>query len=700
MAKRPQKSLREARRPKSSRNLFLVGYLYMMTTKLRVHELAKELGLSSKETIQKLGDLGIIVKSHSSTIDASEAAKLRELVEGKPVTEPTPAEPKEAKPKVEPSPEEIPPEEPEPAPARVVQIPRGATVEEFASKVGIPPTDIIKMLLALGEMKTINQSLTDDAMELLAVELGREISIVSPEESVEEPSEVEEEEEDIAAEARAPVVTVMGHVDHGKSSILQHFRKKEMLSQEAGGITQAIGAYQVHSNGRVVTFIDTPGHEAFTQMRARGAQVTDLAVLVVAADDGVQPQTIEALDHARAAGVPIIVAVNKVDKPESDPTRVRQQLAELGLQPEEWGGDTVYVDVSAKQGTNMDQLLEMINLVSDLQELKGSGKATARGVAIEAHLDKGRGPVATLLVQRGTLQIGAPVVCGSAWAKVRSMVDENGKSLTHADISQPVQVSGWSKVPSAGDDFRVLRDEREAKHLAQEREAKIRHAELVAAGKPRTLEDLLSLTRTGELPELRVIVKADTQGSVEALVDSLAKMDQTQVRLNILRRGVGAITENDVTLAAASGAIVVGFNVRADASARQLGEREGVDVRHYEVIYQLLNDIEQATKGLLAPEEEEVVLGAAEIREVFRTPRGNIAGCYVTDGQIARGARARLVREGAIVYTGVVSSLRRFKDDVREVATGFECGIGLENYNDIKQGDVIEAFEIREVART
>lgn len=672
----------------------------MMTTKLRVHELAKELGLSSKETIQKLGDLGIIVKSHSSTIDASEAAKLRELVEGKPVTEPTPAEPKEAKPKVEPSPEEIPPEEPEPAPARVVQIPRGATVEEFASKVGLPPTDIIKMLLALGEMKTINQSLTDDAMELLAVELGREISIVSPEESVEEPSDVEEEEEDIAAEARAPVVTVMGHVDHGKSSILQHFRKKEMLSQEAGGITQAIGAYQVHSNGRVVTFIDTPGHEAFTQMRARGAQVTDLAVLVVAADDGVQPQTIEALDHARAAGVPIIVAVNKVDKPESDPTRVRQQLAELGLQPEEWGGDTVYVDVSAKQGTNMDQLLEMINLVSDLQELKGSGKATARGVAIEAHLDKGRGPVATLLVQRGTLQIGAPVVCGSAWAKVRSMVDENGKSLTHADISQPVQVSGWSKVPSAGDDFRVLRGEREAKHLAQEREAKIRHAELVAAGKPRTLEDLLSLTRTGELPELRVIVKADTQGSVEALVDSLAKMDQTQVRLNILRRGVGAITENDVTLAAASGAIVVGFNVRADASARQLGEREGVDVRHYEVIYQLLNDIEQATKGLLAPEEEEVVLGAAEIREVFRTPRGNIAGCYVTDGQIARGARARLVREGAIVYTGVVSSLRRFKDDVREVATGFECGIGLENYNDIKQGDVIEAFEIREVART
>lgn len=674
----------------------------MMTTKLRVHELAKELGLSSKETIQKLGDLGIIVKSHSSTIDASEAAKLRELVEGKPVSvaEPAPAEPKEAKPKVEPSPEEIPPEEAEPAPARVVQIPRGATVEEFASKVGLPPTDIIKMLLALGEMKTINQSLTDDAMELLAVELGREISIVSPEESVEEPSEVEEEEEDIAAEARAPVVTVMGHVDHGKSSILQHFRKKEMLSQEAGGITQAIGAYQVHSNGRVVTFIDTPGHEAFTQMRARGAQVTDLAVLVVAADDGVQPQTIEALDHARAAGVPIIVAVNKVDKPESDPTRVRQQLAELGLQPEEWGGDTVYVDVSAKQGTNMDQLLEMINLVSDLQELKGSGKATARGVAIEAHLDKGRGPVATLLVQRGTLQIGAPVVCGSAWAKVRSMVDENGKSLTHADISQPVQVSGWSKVPSAGDDFRVLRDEREAKHLAQEREAKIRHAELVAAGKPRTLEDLLSLTRTGELPELRVIVKADTQGSVEALVDSLAKMDQTQVRLNILRRGVGAITENDVTLAAASGAIVVGFNVRADASARQLGEREGVDVRHYEVIYQLLNDIEQATKGLLAPEEEEVVLGAAEIREVFRTPRGNIAGCYVTDGQIARGARARLVREGAIVYTGVVWSLRRFKDDVREVATGFECGIGLENYNDIKQGDVIEAFEIREVART
>lgn len=683
--------------------------------KMRVHELAKELGLSSKEAISKLADLGIEVKSHASSIETEDADRLRASLDGgggpaapaqeaeQPAKVAPPVEPKpavEAPPlKVEPEPEPAPVSETPPSPA--LHIHRGATIEEFAAKVGQPPNEVIKTLLGLGTMKTIAQSLTDEEIEVLAIEFGAQVEVVAPEEEPELEIDLREPEEDPASlEARAPVVTVMGHVDHGKSSILQHFRKKEMLSFEAGGITQAIGAYQVHSDSYVVTFIDTPGHEAFTQMRARGAQVTDLAVLVVAADDGVQPQTVEALDHARAAGVPVLVAVNKIDKAESDPSRVRQQLAEIGLQPEEWGGDTVFVDVSAKSGTNMDQLLEMIHLVSDLQELKANPSSAARGVAIEAHLDKGRGAVATLLVQKGKLKVGDPVVCGSAWCRVRALTDENANHITEAGPSQPVQVTGWSKVPSAGDEFRVVKDEREAKHVSQEREAKFRQAEFVAAAKPRTLADLLSLTSTGDIPELNLIVKADTQGSLEALADALEKLDQTEVGINLLRRGVGAISENDVTLAAASGAIVVGFNVRADASARQLAEAEGVDVRPYEVIYQLLEDIEKASRGLLAPEEEEVVLGSAEVRATFRTPRGVIAGCYVTEGQINRGAKARLLRDGTIVYTGEISSLRRFKDDVREVASGFECGIGIEGYNDIKEGDVIEAFEVREVART
>ncbi|MGH2812126.1 MAG: translation initiation factor IF-2, partial [Actinomycetota bacterium] len=581
-----------------------------------------------------------------------------------------------------------------------LKVARGVTVEEFAEKVGRPANEVIKTLLALGELKTITQSLTDDEVELLGHELGLSVEVVSPEE--EQPEEEVGEEPESAADLRprAPVVTVMGHVDHGKSSILQHFRQKEMLAQEAGGITQAIGAYQVHSNGKVVTFIDTPGHEAFTQMRARGAQVTDIAVLVVAADDGVQPQTVEALDHARAAGVPVIVAVNKVDKPESDPLRVRQQLSEIGVQPEEWGGETVFVDVSAKNGSNMEQLLEMIHLVADLQELRANPATGARGVAIEAHLDKGRGSVATLLIQKGTLRQGDPVVCGIAWCRARAMLDETGHPVKEATPSQAVQVIGWSSVPASGDEFRVVADEREAKGIAQEREHRIRQAELVAAARPMSLNELLAKTREGEIPELKVILKADTHGSLEALDDSLERMDQSLVRIGALRKGVGAITENDVTLAQASGAIVVGFNVRPDAGARQLAEREGVDVRSYEVIYQLLEDIEQATRGLLAPIEEEVVLGSAEVRATFRIPRTVAAGCFVGEGRLASGARARLLRDGAVIFTGQISSLRRFKDDVREVAAGLECGVTLEGYNDFHVGDVIEAFEVREVART
>jgi translation initiation factor IF-2 len=673
--------------------------------KVRVHQLAKELGLSSKEAMDKLALLGVEVKSHSSSVDEEQAERLRGLVGSAPAGDgavtviKAPGAP--AAVAEQPAPEAGLADEAvaEAAPPRLetIRVPRGVTVEELAQKLELQPTEVIKTLLSLGEMKTITQSLSDDEVELLAHEFGRTIEILSPEEEEKHEVRAEEPEDPSLMEPRAPVVTVMGHVDHGKSSILQHFRQKEMLALEAGGITQAIGAYQVHSNGRVVTFIDTPGHEAFTQMRARGAQVTDIAVLVVAADDGVQPQTIEALDHARAAGVPVIVAVNKIDKPEADPLRVRQQLAELGVQPEEWGGDTVFVDVSAKNGTNMEQLLEMIHLVADLQELKVNRSSSARGVAIEAHLDKGRGPVATLVVQRGTLKVGDPVVCGSAWCRVRAMIDEVGHHLKAAGPSQAVQVTGWSKVPSGGEQFRVVPDEREAKRIAHERGARIRQAEIVAAAQPLTLGDLLARTREGELPELKVILKADTQGSLEALADSLNKMDQRLVRVTILRRGVGAITENDVTLAQASGAIVVGFNVRPDAGARQLGEREGVDVRTYQVIYQLLSDIEAATRGLLAPVEEEVLLGSAEVRATFRIPRAVAAGCFVNEGRVVSGARARVVRDGAVVYTGRISSLRRFKDDVSQVDAGLECGVTLEAFNDVKEGDVIEAFEVREV---
>ncbi|MGI8426278.1 MAG: translation initiation factor IF-2 [Actinomycetota bacterium] len=704
-------------------------------SKIRVHAIAKELGLSSKEAITKLAALGIEVKSHASALADDEVVLLRESMNGAgkapapapapapqtkapakapapapapaPAKAPAPAPAPAAKPEAEaPAPAPAPAKPPAKPPAppaplvETIQVSHGITVEDFANKTGHPAGEIIKMLLSLGEMRTINQSLPDGAVELLAHELGLAIEVVSPEqeEAAAEPEVEEGDEADL--ESRAPIVTVMGHVDHGKSSILQYFRRKEMLSLEAGGITQAIGAYQVHvPRGGLVTFIDTPGHEAFTQMRARGAQVTDIVILVVAADDGVQPQTVEALDHAKAAGVPIIVAVNKIDKPEADLIRPRQQLADLGLQPEEWGGDTVFVDISAKQGTNLDDLLEMVHLVGDLQELKANPKVPSRGVAIEAHLDRGRGAVATLIVAKGTLRVGDPVVCGSAWCKVRALTDEAGRSVKSAGPSHPVIVTGWSKVPAAGDEFKVVSDDREAKRIAADRDAKHRQAEFATGGKAISLEDLLSKTRAGELPELKLIVKAESQGSLEALAESISKMEQSMVRTNILRKAVGAINENDVTLAEASGAIIVGFNVRPDAGARQLSERQGVDVRLYEVIYQLLEDIDRASKGLLAPLEEEVVLGAAQVRETFKIPKGVVAGSYVTEGTIVRNAKARLIRDGTVIYTGNVSSLRRFKDDVREVQSGYECGITIEGYADIKEGDVIEAFEVREVAR-
>jgi translation initiation factor IF-2 len=550
-------------------------------------------------------------------------------------------------------------------------------------------------------MVTVTQSMSDDAVSLVGEELGVTVEIVDPEQQEADEALLAEAEEDEGnLVARPPVVTVMGHVDHGKTAILDAIRRTDVAGGEAGGITQHIGAYQVHHDDREVTFIDTPGHEAFTAMRARGAQTTDVVVLVVAADDGVMPQTVEAIDHAKAAKVPIVVAVNKVDKPEADPTRVRQQLSDHGLMPEEWGGDTVFVDVSAKQRTNLDSLIEMILLASDVQlDLKANPDALARGVVIEAHLDKGRGPVATVLVKRGTLYQGDPIVAGAAWGRVRAMLNERGEQVEEARPGQPVQVLGWQSVPEAGDDFHVEEDEREARSIAEERGHHRREAEIVAA-RGVSLQSLLSATREGEIPELALVLKADVQGSLEALDDQLNRMDQSLVKVNVVRKGVGGITENDVTLAQASNAIVIGFSVVPNAQARVLAEEAGVDIRSYRVIYQAVEDIQSAAKGLLGPEIREVPLGQAEVRATFRVPKlGVVAGCMVQDGVIRRNAKARLVRDGTVIYETTIESLRRFKDDQREVAAGFECGIGLAGFQDIKEGDLIQAFEEREIAR-
>jgi translation initiation factor IF-2 len=704
---------------------------------VRIHELAKELGVQSKEVLASLQAMGYEGQTASSTVPEEAVPRLRaggghvkpgskpvaataqqlpsrraqaeeaRSVEGdgqvsaeaagalaESVTDAQAAPAGEA----EADQGEAPAEAEEAAPsAEVIRVARGASAQDLADKLEVPAADIVKVLFSAGEMVSITQSLPDEAIELVAVGFGKHAEIGGLE-------VVEEEEEEVVDETRlrprAPVVTVMGHVDHGKTRLLDAIRKTDVVAGEFGGITQHIGAYQAHHDGREITFIDTPGHEAFTAMRARGAQVTDIAVLVVAADDGVMPQTIEALDHAKAAGVPIVVAVNKIDKEEADPQRVRQQLVDRGVVPAEWGGENEFVDVSAKSGTNLDHLLETLLLVADLQELKSDPAAPARGVTLEAHLDKGRGPIATVLVQRGTLGVGAALVCGTAYARVRAMFDEYGQPVKEAGPSKPVQVLGWSHVPEAGDEFRTVDDEREARHVAQEREARVRAAELAASRPASSLADLLVQARQGELPVLNLVVKADVQGSLEAIIEALEKLPQEEVRVQILHRGVGGINENDISLALASDAVVVGFNVRPDPGARELAEREGVDLRMYRVIYQLLDDIRQALGGLLSPEERETELGRAEVRALFRTPKGVVAGCMVTHGTIQRNSMARLVRDGAIIFTGRVGSLRRFKDDVREVGEGFECGIGLEGYQDIHEGDVIEAYEVREVART
>ncbi len=580
-----------------------------------------------------------------------------------------------------------------------LKVPAGITVRKFAQRVGKNPADIVKMLMSLGEMITVNQSMTDEAVHVIGEELGYEVEIKS--QFAEEVDILPEAEPEELLERRPPVVTVMGHVDHGKTSLLDAIRMTDVISQEVGGITQHIGAYQVSYQDRLITFIDTPGHESFTALRARGAQVTDIAVLVVAADDGVMPQTIEAVDHAQAAGVPILVAINKIDKEGANPLKIKQDLTEYHLIPEEWGGDVIYVEVSAKQKTNLDKLLENILLLADLYELKANFRAKASGVIIEARLDKGRGPVATLLVQRGTLRVGDALVAGTTYGRVRALFNERGDKVEAATPSMPVEILGLSTVPNPGDEFQVVEDEKKAKAIANDR--RLREKISLEQMPPRhmTLEELFERIKEGDTAELKLILKCDVQGSVEALMDSIAKLDQGEVKINVLHKGVGAITESDIMLASASDAIVIGFNVRPDPKAKELAEKEHVDVRLYRVIYQVIEELQSAMEGLLEPEVEEVQTGYAEVLTTFRVPRvGVIAGCMVKDGEINRGSMARLTREGAIVYEGRISSLKRFKEDVRSVSAGFECGIGLENFQDIKDGDIIETYELREKSRS
>jgi translation initiation factor IF-2 len=596
---------------------------------------------------------------------------------------------------------------------QVIRLSRGASLSDFADKIGVNPASLVQVLFHLGEMVTATQSVNDETLQLLGAELSYNVQVVSPEEEDRELLESfdiefgEDEGEDADLMPRPPVVTVMGHVDHGKTKLLDAIRHSNVVAHEAGGITQHIGAYQVDTvvdgRDRKITFIDTPGHEAFTAMRARGAETTDLVILVVAADDGVKPQTTEALNHAQAARVPIVVAVNKVDKEGADPQRVRAQLTEYGLVAEEFGGQTLFVDVSARNRTGIEELLEAVVLTADAElDLRANPHQQAQGTAIEGHLDKGRGPVANVLVQRGTLRVGDSIVCGEAFGRVRAMLDENGEQVREAPPSRPVEVLGLTGVPDAGDSFIVVDDDRVARQIAERREARERSA-MFAQRRPRvTLEDLESALKSGEREELLLIIKGDVSGSVEALEDALVQLDVgEEVQLRVIGRGVGAITQDDVNLAIASEAVIIGFNVRPAGRAGELAQREGVDIRYYSVIYQAIEEVEAALRGMLKPIFEEAQLGTAEIREIFRVPRiGNVAGCIVRSGTITRNSKARLIRDGVVVSDNLtVDSLRRFKDDATEVREGFECGIGI-GYSDIKIEDVIETFELREKPRT
>jgi translation initiation factor IF-2 len=587
------------------------------------------------------------------------------------------------------------------APTGPVTVESGVTLRDFSQALGVAMPQIIKLLMNLNTMKTATQSLTDDEVQLIAAELEREVTIKHADDDDVEPETFEDAEETL--EARPPVVTIMGHVDHGKTTLLDAIRKTHVVSTEAGGITQHIGAYQADHNGRRITFLDTPGHEAFTAMRARGAKVTDIAVLVVAADDGVMPQTRESISHARAADVPIVVAVNKIDLPDANADRVLTELATEGLQPEEWGGDVQVARVSAKQGENLDDLLERILLVADAElDLRANPSADASGPIIESRLDVGRGPVATMLIHRGTLRVGDAIVAGDAWGRVRALYDYLGERIQQARPGEPVEILGFDRPPPAGELGRVVENERRARELAQQRGERLRRE---AMAKQRSggvsLDTLFEQMQAGGVQDLNIVIKGDVQGSVEAIVSELGKIQHPEVRVNVIHTGVGGITENDVNLAAASSAMIVGFNVRPSAEVRGVAERAGVEIRLYRVIYQLTEEIEQALVGMLTPVETEAIIGEVEVRALFRVSRlGTIAGCMVTSGLVRRNASVRLFRDGTRIHETTVAQLRRFKDDVREVTEGFECGILLDGFNDLREGDVLEVFETREVERT
>jgi translation initiation factor IF-2 len=580
----------------------------------------------------------------------------------------------------------------------VIRVNSGSTVKDVAEYLGIGVPEIIKKLMSLGEMATLTQTLSDDAIQVIADEFDKEIEIVTAAEDANADPIFEDEDADL--EPRSPVITIMGHVDHGKTSLLDAIRQTDVAAGEAGGITQHIGAYQVHQDdGRIITFLDTPGHEAFTAMRARGAQATDIAVIVVAADDGVRPQTREAVDHAKAADVPIVVAVNKIDKEGAQPDRVRTEMTQLGLQPEEWGGDTMFVDVSAKTKQGLDDLLEGLQITAEIEELTANPDADASGTVIESKLDPGRGAVVTVLVQRGTLKIGDAIVAGAHWGRVRAMSDYTGKRVKTAGPSEPVEVLGFDSVPEAGEFAHVVENDRKARSLAGDRANRLKlEQQARRSGVKRSLATIFD--QRGGLNELNLVLKADVSGSLEAFEDEIAKLPQEEVQVSIVLAGVGGITESDINLAAASDAIVMGFNVRPVGEARLLADREGVEIRHYSVIYRAIEELRDAMQGMLAPETVEDVVGNIEVREIFRASKvGVIAGCMVTDGKVTRGAKVRLIRDGAVIHDGEIGSLRRFNEDVREVLAGFECGVVLANYSNVEQGDTMEVYETRQVER-
>ena len=663
--------------------------------KIRVYELAQELKMTSKELIEKINELGIEITSHMSTIEGNDAKMILEIFEEE-IKEKIKNNKKE---KVEEK-ENMKKEKQEHVEDKnnIIEIGESIVVRDFAEKLKMTSTELITKLIGLGIMANQNQTIDFDTAAIVGEELGFDVVMLeSKKEKDDFDLDFEDEPKDL--KPRPPVVTVMGHVDHGKTSLLDAIRKTHVTKQEAGGITQHIGASIVNINGEKIVFLDTPGHEAFTSMRARGAQVTDLAILVVAADDGVMPQTVEAINHAKAAKVPIIVAVNKIDRPNANVDRVMQELTEYGLVPEEWGGDTIIVPVSALRKEGIDELLEMILLLAAIQELKANPNRRAVGTVIEAQLDKGKGAVATILVQKGTLRVGDMVVCGSASGRVRAMFDDKGKNIKKAGPSIPVAILGLSEVPHSGEILYAVEDEKTARYYAEKKKESIREEQLKATQKV-SLDDLFDQIQLGEVKELNIIIKTDVRGTIDAIAQSLQKLEHEEVKVNIIHGGVGGITETDIMLASASNAIIIGFNVRPTLNALDIAKEENVDVRTYRVIYDAIEDIKSAINGMLDPEYKEEIIGRAEVRATFKVPNaGTVAGIYVQDGKITRNSMVRLLRNDIVIFEGKISSLKRFKDDVREVVAGYEGGLGLENYNDIKEGDIIEAYILKEVKR-